>query len=246
MVAAAMACALLFLPAHGMPPFRAVTANLPPFATDPRSDNPGALAEVVEELARRVAAPVRVEQVPWKRAMLLSEHQQRLAIFPLTRSSEREPKFRWLVRLFQENTIFVANAGRSDIDVQNPGSLKQYSVAVVRGSAHVAQLRADGMTRLVEVTDVQGAVKMVRDGIVDLLYGSETIFRDLPAAMGYTENMFKYGSPAHAADIWLGGSLDFSEADAAEFQAAMRSMQKDSTYTRILKKYKLTPPVLPR
>ena len=232
--------------ARGMPPFQAATSNLPPFAMDPGSGNPGALTEVVEELARRVSAPVRVELVPWKRAMLLSEHQPRLAIYPLTRSTEREPKFRWLVRLFQENTIFVANAGRSDIDLQNPAALKRCSIVVVRGSAYVAQLRPEGYTRLVEVTDVQGAVKMLHDGIVDLLYGSDTIFRDLPATMGYAEGAFKYSAPAHGSDIWLGGSMDFTDQDAAELQNAMKSMQKDGSYLRILKKYKLAPHALPR
>jgi polar amino acid transport system substrate-binding protein len=243
MVVALLASCLLSLPpSHAMPPFRAATANLPPLAMDPSAGNPGALTEVVEELARRVSAPLHAEQLPWKRAMLLSEHQPRLAVFPLTRSVEREAKFRWLVRLFQENTMFVSAAGRDDIDLQHPAALKRCSVVVVRGSANLAQLRTDGFTRLVEVTDVQGAVKMVHDGIVDLLYGSETIFRDLPATMGYAADQFKYGPPAHAVDIWLGGSLDFSAAEAAEFQDAMRSMHKDGSYARILKKYKLSLP----
>ncbi len=50
-------------------PLRVVASDLPPFSVATGSDARGALVEVVELIASLAGAPVKVDIVPWKRAM---------------------------------------------------------------------------------------------------------------------------------------------------------------------------------
>ncbi|MES2148387.1 MAG: transporter substrate-binding domain-containing protein [Pseudomonadota bacterium] len=231
-------------PASAIEPFRITTAVLPPFAIEADRKNPGALVEVVEELTRRAKVLAPIEFVPWKRAILLSQHDARTAIFPLTRNRARETAYRWLVKLYSDSTVFTARSG--GLDLRDPAALKNLRVAVVRESSNQDQLRDDGFSQIVDVADVRAAMKLLHEGLVDLAYGTETVYRDAPKSLGYAESAFKYSVGVHSFDLWLGGSRDFGEADAAELQSAMKAMVKDGTYVRILQKYTMRLPAAAR
>ncbi|MYN21267.1 hypothetical protein GTP81_31525, partial [Rugamonas sp. FT107W] len=100
-------------PAHAAPPepLRLLAADLPPYAVAQDGDNPGALVELVQEMARRMGTPVALEFYPWQRALALTGVQPRTLAVPLTRTPEREAHYRWLVRLRRQDFVFVGRRG---------------------------------------------------------------------------------------------------------------------------------------
>jgi polar amino acid transport system substrate-binding protein len=219
-------------------PVRIITSDLPPFSMDAGKGTQGALHEMVSELLRRTRVPGKIEFVPWQRAVYLSTKLSRTAIFPLTRSPEREQRYRWLARLYHEHFLFMSIKGRQ-FDVLQPLQGKDRRVGVLRGSHALKDLRDAGFSRIVEASSVDENLRYLRRGIVDAVFGDRSIYR--ASLEGRTSDHYVMSAPLRSTTTWLGGSLDFSDADAAQFQKAMKEMMDDGTYAQILKKYGLDP-----
>lgn len=217
-------------------PVQAYTSELPPMATSSSKDDPGALYEMVTELASRTGIPITVRFVPWQRAMYLSTATTRTVIFPLTRSAEREPHYRWLAPLHRESFLFLAPKN-SRFDLSDPAKTRQRRIGLLRGSLMAIFLKEQGYPNIVEASSVSEGLRFLDRGIVDAVFGERDILE--ASLRGRRPERFGMSKPMRDTVTWLGGSLDFSEADAALFQHAMHDMVKDGTHARILRKYAL-------
>lgn len=220
-------------------PVRIVTSDLPPLSMESTPAAPGALFELVEELVRRTRVPANIEFVPWKRALHLSTSVSRSAIFPLTRSPEREHQYRWLARLYHEHFLFMALKGSKSFDVNEPARYKERRIGILRGSLMIKVLKDSGYKHIVEATSIDESVRFLKRGIVDAVFGDRAIFR--ASVDGRADRDYVMSGALRTTSTWLGGSLDFTEAEAAQFQKAMKDMVDDGTYAAILKKYDLAP-----
>jgi polar amino acid transport system substrate-binding protein len=219
--------------------YRLVVGDLPPFANEHGVEGPGSLVEVAQELARRVGAAPSVEFFPWQRALMMSTTLPRVAVLPLTRTPEREASYRWLAKLYWQNFVFVCRHGT--IDLNDVSSLMNLKIVVLRGSPHLKVLTDAKFKNVSECSTASDCMRMVKTGIVDLTYGGEAIHRSVVNLAGAHESDFDYGPTFRAGEIWLAGSRDFTKAEAATWQAAMKSMHADGSYARILRKYGLDP-----
>ncbi len=223
--------------AAAAPPLRVVTSHLPPLVNEPGGQSPGALHEIVLELCKRVQLTPAVEFVPWKRAVYLTESRARTTIFPLTRTPEREGKFRWLVALYEENYVFQAPRGRA-FDVERPANMKDMRIALIRGSSLKAVLVQMGYKHIVEARSVDEVHRFLVAGIADAAYGERSIVRN-SLRTRVAEADFDYSAPISRSAAWLAGSRDVPQAHAARFQRAMQDMKADGSYFVILKRYQL-------
>ncbi len=216
---------------------RIATSHLPPLVVENGGAAPGALHELVTELCKRIQVAPAMEFVPWQRAIFMATHNAATAIFPLTRMPERERRFRWLVPLYEENYVFLAPRGRA-FDVHNPAIMKDMRVTLIRGSALKAVLLEMGYKNIIEARSVDEVHRFMVAGIADAAYGELSIVRNALRTR-VAEADFEYSAPVSRTAAWLAGSLDFTEADAARFQRAMKEMKADGSYFAILKKYQL-------
>lgn len=218
-------------------PLHIVTSHLPPLVLEDGSDNPGALRELVDELAQRMRLQPVFQFVPWQRAQFLATHTTATAIFPLTRLPAREAQFRWLAPLFEESWVFLAPLdGR--FDVRNPAQMKNSRIALLRGAAQASLLQQLGYRRIVEAKSIDEVHRFLVEGMADAAFGDRAIIQK-SLNMRAAEHLFQLSAPLHSTIAWLAGSLDFSDKDAAQFQKAMAEMVADGTQRRILKKYGL-------
>lgn len=215
------------------------TSELPPFSTERSGAEPGALFEMVAELGRRTGMPAAIEFVPWKRAVFLTSSRPRSAIFPLTRSPERESAYRWLAPLYRESFVFVS-LKRGAFDVFHPERDQHKRIGTLRGSLMIKFLHDQGYPNIVEATSIEEGVRFLRRGIVDALCSDREIVRSVLGARN--EQDYLTGATLRETTTWLGGSLDFSDVEVARFELAMKDMINDGTYARLLKKYQLMHP----
>ncbi len=160
----------------------------------------------------------------------------RTAIFPLTRQAAREPAFRWLAPLYEEDYVFLAPRG-SRFDVTRIEAMKGMRIAIIRGGAQAGVLRQRGF-RIVEARSVDEVHRFMVGGMADAAFGERAIVRNALASR-HALDQFQVSRPAYSNTAWLAGSLDFTERDAAAFQRAMQQLRADGTYQKILAKYNL-------
>src|SRR4051812_1246354 len=79
----------------------------------------GIVDEAVREMARRVGHSGTIEYMPWARAQELAMRGPRVGILALTRSPERDARYRWVQRILTDDLVL---AGRTGIDAADPES----------------------------------------------------------------------------------------------------------------------------
>ncbi|MBV8124415.1 MAG: transporter substrate-binding domain-containing protein [Burkholderiaceae bacterium] len=218
-----------------------VSTDLRPFSAEQPPDAPGALSEMVQEMQRRVGSSSTIQFLPWSRAQLMAQTQPRTLIYPLTRTQERESQYQWLVKLYEQNFVFIAPR-KSGLDLKDVGKLRELRVAVMRGSATAAQLRLLGLRHPLEANTVEDMARMLRSGVCDVLLGSEAIDLRVLDQRGMPASELSVSAPVFTGIIWLGASKDITDQQALAWRQAMLELQSNGSYQRILKKYQLPMP----
>jgi polar amino acid transport system substrate-binding protein len=218
-------------------PLRLAVAELPPYAmSHATAAGPGSLVEITQELLRRLGAPLTLEFYPWQRALTMAMHVPRMLVLPLTRTPEREPQYRWMVRLYRQRFIFVGAHG-GGVDVHDAQALARKRLVVLRGSPHKRALLDAGFIDVSECSTVRECMRMVKKGIADATYGGEDIHRYAATLDGNKESDYDFSAMFRDGEVWLAGSLDLTEEDGRKWRAEMEAMRADGTVARILRKY---------
>lgn len=219
---------------------RIETSVLPPFIIDDGGRRRGSLYELVVEVLHRADIGASLEVVPWARAVFQTTHTERSAVFPLSRTEGREHQFRWLVKLYDEQYIFLARQGGA-FDVHAPLSMTARPVVLLRGSSFHDELAKRGFHNLVDANSTAECTRYLVNGLADAVFGEHAIvgwsLRNRP-----DRARFVVSAPLLTSSSWLAGSPDIPEADALVLQRAMEAMIADGTYARIMKRYDVRAP----
>ncbi len=222
---------------------RLITAELPPYtfqvppATVAEFPGPGhgLVQEVVEEMARRVGHSGSIEYMPWTRAQQIAMTQPNIGILSLTRSPEREDKYRWLAKIVSDDLVLVGGQG---VDASSLDKVKNRPTGVLLRSGAEALLREKGFTRIEAAPEEWLNAKKMKERRIDawlaprlmVIYATQEVQGELSA--------LNFGEIVRPSEIYLAASKDLPDAEAARWEAAFAAMQADGTYERILQKYR--------
>lgn len=228
-------------------PWRLLATDLPPLALEKGADASGALVELVREMAHRSGQDVRIEFLPWTRAQAMTQNGARTLILPLTRTPDREARYRWLVPLYTRHIVFFALGSRS-ASFPSVERLRKQRIGTLRSTPGLEQLRKRGFTQVIEIESNEKMARMLKLGMLEALYGDELINRYSLQKCGLGAGDLNVSPQMETDVLWLGGSKDISEAEIALWQDALEQIRRDKTLDRILGKYQLkdsrNPPLL--
>lgn len=224
--------------ADTLAPYQIVSGNLPPFAVESGPDHPGALASLVHDMALRLGTAPAIQFYPWTRALSIVGAQPRTLILPLTRTPERENNYRWIVKLYRQQFVFMALRGAS-INLNAMDTLRGLRIAVLRGSPNESHLLNRNFQQVLPANSVLDMARMLERGMADAIYGGEAINLAVLADYGMTRAQLQVSKPLDYGEIWLGGSLDIPESEALLWQNAMKQLVRDGVVRRTLTRYGL-------
>ena len=143
------------------------TETYPPFnlATDDGTIT-GISTEIVETLFQRAGVEYTLELLPWQRAFGMALEEDMTAVYSTTRTAEREPKFKWVGPLVENNWVFLAQQHRN-IEVNSLDDARQYRIGGYQGDAVALYLADQGFELDLAPHDALNARKLDR-GRIDL------------------------------------------------------------------------------
>ena len=222
---------------------RLITAELPPYtfqvppATVAEFPGPGQglVQEVVAEMARRVGHSGTIEYMPWARAQQIAMTEPNVGILSLTRSPEREDKYRWLAKIVSDDLVLVGGQG---VDASSLDKVKNRPTGVLLRSGAETLLRESGFTRIEPAPEEWLNAKKMKERRIDawlaprlmVIYATQEVQGDLA--------VLNIGEIVRASDIYLAASKSLPDAEAEKWEKAFASMQADGSYEKILQKYR--------
>lgn len=225
----------------GHAPLQLVSAHFPPYTLEGEGARRGALVELVEAVFSRAGWPQRVSFYPWARAIHLASQSPRVAVFPLSRTPDREATgWQWLLPLQSRRFGFLNRSG--DARIERIEQAQQLRIGVVRGSPSDLELIRRGFpaAQLVRGSQVEDLLRMLDLGMIDALYGNPVIFREQLRLNGREPSVLQDGLQLETAQMWLAAREGLLPEEVDALQAARRALQQDGSAQRMLRRYGLS------
>ncbi|HMC14283.1 MAG TPA: ABC transporter substrate-binding protein [Albitalea sp.] len=220
---------------------RLLAAELPPYTyqvpSASVSEQPGPgrglLHDMVVEMARRVGHSGRIEYLPWYRAQEIAQTEPNTGILALTRSPEREDKYRWLVKLMSDDLVLVGAPG---VDVSDLSKVKDRPVGVLHRSGAEALVRSLGFAKVSPQPEEWMNAKRMKDRRIDAWLAPRSMVIHAVREERGNLDVLQFGQVVRVSDLYLAASKTLPDAEAAQWQAAYDAMRADGTLDAIVRR----------
>jgi polar amino acid transport system substrate-binding protein len=245
-----LAAAAAATPSATAAELRLVTGELPPYAfrvppptVAEAGEAMGLVHDVVREIAWRIGHSGTVEFWPWSYAQELALTRPDVGILALTRSPEREDKYRWVVNVVTDDLVLVGGAG---VDAGDLDALKDRPIGVLRRSGAEALLRERGFTRIQPASEEWINAQRMRDRLVDAWLAPRLMVLYAYREVGGDVATLNIGQVVRRSEIWFAASKGMSDQEAGRWQSGFEQLRADGTYDAILARYaRLRPEPVP-
>lgn len=240
---AALPLALLLVPGraepvesnNARPTVSVLTAYLEdePVYTSSDPARPGLLNEIVQVMAERMDLTLHRVYMPWKRAQWVAESQPNALIFPLTRTPEREARYRWLCPLFEIPVVF---AGKRPEQIANDLEAARHmrGIGVIEGTPQEAFLREQAVPyRALPAIELYEALQ--HDELFSI-YTAEPEARSAWRSAAHDTPLY-FGQPLQWLPLWIAASQESPAVDTAHWCDTLTTLRQDGSYDRILRRY---------
>jgi polar amino acid transport system substrate-binding protein len=225
---------------------RLLAAELPPYTFQVPSASVselpgpgrGIVHDAVVEMARRIGHSGHIEYVPWYRAQEIAQTEPNIGILALTRTPEREDRYRWLVKVLVDDLVLVGTPG---VDVSDLAKVRDRPVGVLANSGAEALVRGLGFSKVSPQREEWMNAKRMRDRRIDAWLAPRAMVIHAVRETGGRLDMLQFGQVVRSSEIWLAGSKSISDAEARRWQAAFDAMQADGSMAAIVSRYEHAP-----
>lgn len=221
-------------PAWAAPELQWVAGDLPPFAWSTPGGGRGFAHDLALAMAERLGRTASVVYVPWARAVRMAQQGPGYGVFPLARTPDREAAFQWLVPLMTVRYGLYTLATESRLAVED---MRPMRVGVLRGSPIVANLRAEGFTRIVEGKDYRDLLRLLRNRTLEAIYAGTPM---LEAAMDEYEQariLFALQATLGEATLYMAASPGLEAEEAQRWVSAYRQLEREGVVSRLRRRY---------
>lgn len=217
--------------------WRAISGQLPPFSYQDKGRPAGFMVELIGEAAHRSGASLKIEYYPWARAVAMAQAGPDTLIFPLARTPEREGEFAWILPLYAQRYVVIAP--RSTQLAADGGIPSHARIGVIRGTTLIEDLPALAGKKVLRGRDYPNLFRMLDEKMIEVIVGPASIVQASMKRIGREAADYRVGATLGRFELWLAASRDLPAARAAALEEATRSMRRDGTYDRLLRRHEL-------
>ncbi|WP_028101998.1 substrate-binding periplasmic protein [Pseudoduganella violaceinigra] len=222
-------------PAPAAPPLIITSEHSPPASMKVDGQVVGREGEKIREMLARAGYAYSIDVLPWKRAFTMAQRDRYTCVYSTSRTPEREGQFKWVGPTDEAEWILMGRAGRQ-YHVQTLEDARKLRIGTYHGDARDEFLRARGF-------DVDGAPdnaanpkKLMLDRIDLWAVGVRNNDRSALAQYAAPEQIVPVLT-FHHVKVYLACNPSVPDAMIERMNAALDSMRKDGSFTRLEKKY---------
>lgn len=234
-----LASQILFLPEGRAEEtgWRAISGQLPPFSYEDKGRPTGFMVDLVSEAVRRSGATLKIEYYPWARAVAMAQAGPETLIFPLARTPERERVFSWILPLYSQR--YVVLAPRATKLAADGGIPPNARVGVIRGTTLIKDIPALAGKRILGGRDYQNLFRMLDEKMIEVIVGPASIVQASMKLIDREAGDYRIGATLGRFELWLAASRDLPAQHISALEEATRSLRRDGTYERLLRRHEL-------
>jgi len=216
-----------------------LTENLPPLNYVKGGKLIGPAVEMVKEIQKRVGSHEPIKIYPWARAYQMALKLENIVLFGMTRTAERNSKFKWIGPIARKRDILVAKKG-SGIKINTLDDAKKVKrIGTIRGDAKENYLKGQGFTNIVSTHDERKNIQKLMLGRIDLWVYKRPGLKTICNLVGVDYNEIEEVFSLREFDISIAFSKKTSDLIVRVWQKAYNEMSADGTLEKIRSKWKV-------
>ena len=174
---------------------------------------------------------------PWARAYEKALHEPNVLIYPIIRTTAREPLFKWVGEIVQAQNLFYRLRGPGTVKASRLQDAKHYRIGVVRNDSRQAYLQDQGFTRLVVSSTSHESFQKLLNHQVQLLPMSEREIRLLSEEAGVDFSRFEAVATLDEipVGIYIAFSLDTPDEVVAQARVAFDQLKASGEIERLMR-----------
>ncbi|CAK0754669.1 hypothetical protein CCP2SC5_10081 [Azospirillaceae bacterium] len=206
----------------------------PPMTYEKNGFLEGPLVRLVQETLKGVEISRKPIATPVARLLLEVESGQGVG-FPLSRNSEREPHFKWIIELYKDSFGFATLHPNPRIDTLEQGRTLG-SITVNNGSAPLNFLKAAGQFENLDIaySELQNGLKLFTKR-VDAWFTVRTLFRPIARLSDFDSTQVIIGAPIYITSVWMIGSKNIHQSQIETIQKNFEELKSSGIYDMIMR-----------
>jgi polar amino acid transport system substrate-binding protein len=211
--------------------------NLAPFVVDHSSRQPSGLVyELLDQMIQRTASGYQITPLPFKRmAAQMSGLPNTLGV--MWRLPENNTSYQWIVKLLDYELVLAVRSG-SQFDISSPQAARRLRIGVVLGSPAEAIARRNGFQHIEVAATVESNARKLALGRIDAWIAVPQVIEAGQRAIGGSLADLRLSQQIDHISMYLSCSLQCDSVDFERWRAAVTSMKKDGSYSRIVARYR--------
>ena len=196
--------------------------------------------DIIRELLKRHNLKSEILLTTWSRAYGLIQTKPNIALFSMTRNSERNDKFKWVGPLHQINfVLYGLKSNKIQIDSLEQAK-KVASIGCYKSDVRETYLLKNNFKNLSSLTgkeaNLQNLQKLM-SGRTQLWITSDHVIYKSCEQLDIDPSLIEKKYEMLTSYIYLAFSKNVSDETVAAFQKSLDEMKKDGTYKKIMMSY---------
>ncbi|MBC3882920.1 ABC transporter substrate-binding protein [Undibacterium sp. LX40W] len=198
----------------------------------------GLSVDVAKELAHRLGAELKIEVVPWTRALMTAQTQASVMVFTLAKIPEREHNYHWIGPITHSEEWLYKLKRRSDVQVKTIEDARRYLVGDEASNASIPSFAKLGI-KVDTAPSMVSNCKKFKLGRVDLIPFDPDGVAAFANECELTADEIEKTVRVHRdTALYFGFGKSTPPELIRRVQKAFSDMVKDKTLNRINKKWK--------
>jgi len=221
-------------------PINLVTVEWTPYYGSSLKDG-GIVVDISTEAFKKVGYELKVDYIPWKRALIEGAKGDRYhGVLGGYYSEERSVNYSYSDAITDTSTVLFKRAD-DNISYTTLKDLAPYKVGVMRGAVNGSEFDAATYIKKEEVTNQSQNIKKLADGRIDLMVGSRKVIlneinNNLPDLVDKIEAI---NPPLQSQDlhILISKKAPGYEQIIKDFNLGLEKIKADGTYDKLMEKH---------
>lgn len=206
--------------------------------TDAHGTIAGLSVDYVREIQRRLKNSGRIKMVPGARLMKTVFSQPGVVAFSLARTAGRENKFHWIALVMRKPWTLYAKKGAKFRIKTLEDAKRVNGIGVLRGDIRADWLKQHGFTNLIEASEHEKNIKLLRDGKLSLIFYSPHGVAHLCRKLGYDSNEFEPVLFPHSSFSYIVMSKNGTPAETVRlWKETAQQIKDDGTFDRLARRW---------
>jgi len=207
-----------------------LTEEHPPLNMKDGDKITGTATDIVRELMKRANVTYTLDLVPWERGYETTLNQDNYALYSTTRTPAREPLFKWVGPLAQNDWVLVGKKSKN-IKINTIEDARKYVIGGYTGDAKASYLEHELHFKVALADNEDQNLRKVISDRIDLWVTGDAQFRYATKQAGITdlESVFNF----RKVGMYLAFNKDTPDALIQKLNATLEDMHKDGTFDKL-------------